>query len=486
MSNCRIRLWPDRPLATVSPNIYGHNAEHLGRGVYEGIWVGPRSRIPNENGIRLDVLAALKQLRAPLMRWPGGCTTDTYHWRNGVGVPKERPQTVNIWGRQVEPHTFGTDEFIRFCAAVGCEPYLGLNVGTGSIREALDWLEYCNFGGESTLSHMRQANGGAKPYGVKYWSVGGGRHAYAGRPAPAEYAHHFIRLATFVRGIDPHVQIIASGSDGEGAGDTWNHDFAQNMPHADLIDHLSIHRTFSRGHGASFTDGEYRDLFADLLTLENDIKRAEHVLDYHYPHKNIGIAVDEWGLRHACAVEENGLEQASTLRDALFAASALNLFNHHAHRISMANIVQAINSLQCLAVTAGARMHLTPTYHVFDMMRSHMGARLITDEIECPMFAGDSAIPALSISATIQDHRIYLTVTNQTLDQDMEATIDLRSAKASSAAGRVLNSATVRDANSFDSPKTVFPKRFRLDIDDTEFTHVFPAHSLTAMALTLE
>jgi len=477
VSGCRIEIWPDRPTATVSPLIYGHNAELVGRGVYEGIWVGPRSKIPNEGGLRLDVLAALKQLRAPILRWPGSCTIDGYHWRDGIGNPKDRPQTVSVWARQVEPNTFGTDEFIRLCAAVGCEPYLGMNAGTGTIQEALDWLEYCNFGGESGLSHLRQSHGGAKPYGVRYWSVGGGCWQYAGRPSAAEYARHFVKMASFMRGLDPNVQIVASGWDGEGGGESWNHDFASAMPHEDLIDHLSIHRYFSRGHGVEFDDDDYHGLFDDLRALEHDIQQTEHVLRYFYPNKRVGIAVDEWGLRHPCAVPENGLEQANSLRDAVFAGAALNLFNRYAHCISMTNIVQAMNSLQCLAVTGGARMHLTPTYHVYDMMRPHMGARLLLHEMESE---------ALSVSATLQDHRILLTVANQTLDQDVETRVELAGVKQGHIIGRILNAASARDGNSFESPKTVSPKRFRFDFTGSEFAHTFPAHSFTALTITPE
>ncbi|HPC15505.1 MAG TPA: alpha-L-arabinofuranosidase C-terminal domain-containing protein [Candidatus Hydrogenedentes bacterium] len=496
MSGAVIRLWADLPGTTINPNIYGHFAEHLGRCVYEGIWVGHKSPIPNEGGLRLDVLAALKQLRAPVVRWPGGCFADMYHWRDGIGSKKERPQTVNIWWRQAEPNRFGTDEFIRFCQAVGCQPYICANVGTGSPREALEWLEYCNFGGDSTLSRARAINDGAKPHGVRYWGIGNENWGCGGRYAAADYAKEFIRYGSFMKALDPSIELIACGCspmDGQNpAFASWNHDFCNAMPHADLIDHLSLHRYFGRGDGIHFTESEYQALFVDLVAMERDLQLADAVLRYFYPDKQVGLAVDEWGVWHPSAIVDNGLEQANTLRDAVFAGAALNLFNRYAHRVSMANIAQTINVLQCLAMTDKARMVLTPTYHVYDMMRPHMGARLLTQEVESPLLEGHPvglhktfSTPALSASASIAAGKILLTVANQTWDQDIETRIDLRGTKAEIASGRILNASSPRDVNTFDAPKTVMPKRIRVEASHGEWVHVFPAHSFTALSLTL-
>ena len=211
MSDAAIRIWTGLPKASINPNIYGHFAEHIGRCVYEGIWVGKDSRIPNEDGLRLDVLAALKQLRAPVVRWPGGCFADAYHWQEGIGTQDERPQTANVWWRQVDPNTFGTDEFIRFCRAVGCEPYICLNVGTGTPQEAMEWLEYCNFAGDSTLAQMRAENGTEAPYGVKYWGVGNENWGCGGRFTARDYAKEYTRFASYLRQTDPAIELIACG-----------------------------------------------------------------------------------------------------------------------------------------------------------------------------------------------------------------------------------------------------------------------------------
>ncbi len=496
MSECVIRIWPDLPKAAINPNIYGHFAEHLGRCAYEGIWVGPDSKIPNEDGIRLDVIAALKQICAPVVRWPGGCFADIYHWRDGIGPAGSRPQTVNTWWRQSEPNEFGTDEFMRFCRQVGCEPYVCLNVGSGSPQEALEWLEYCNFGGDSTLGRLRAQNGCAEPYGVKYWGVGNENWGCGGRFTAGDYAREFARFASYLRALDPEIELIACGCSPMDYSQpglvSWNHDFCAEMPHADLIDHLSIHRYFNRGKGAEFSDSEYRALFGDLVTMERDIQQADQLLGYFYPDKHVGLVIDEWGTWHPEAVVDNGLEQANTLRDAVFAGACLNLFNNHAHRITMANIAQTINVLQCVALTRTGEMCLTPTYYVYDMMRYHMGARSLTHELECPSFEAHPvglrrkhSVPELSVSASISRKKIHVTVANQTTDKDIEARIDLRGARVGAMIGRVLNSDHPADANTFEHPKTIFPRRIRRDSEAGDIVQVFPAHSLTSLSLTL-
>ena len=500
MSAACIRVWTDRPKAAIHPNIYGHFAEHLGRCIYEGIWVGARSNTPNQDGIRLDVIAALKQLRAPVVRWPGGCFADMYHWKGGVGPPKKRPRTVNVWWRQAEPNTFGTDEFVGFCRTVGCEPYLCVNVGTGTPREAVEWLEYCNFGGDSSLSRRRAAAGRglppASPYGVKYWGVGNENWGCGGHFTAPDYAKEYVRFASFLRAMDPSIELIACGCspmDYKNASlVSWNHDFCEAMPRADLIDQLSIHRYFGRGHGSQFSDSEYLALFGDLITMERDLEQADELLGYFYPDKFVGLAVDEWGVWHPSAVVDNGLEQENTLRDAVFAGACLNLFNRHAGRVTMANLAQTINVLQCLGVTNGGRMCLTPTYHVYDMMRYHMGTQLLTHEVDCPAFEvhpvglkAKHEAPYLSVSVSMARKKVLVTVANQTVDQDLETRIDLRGAAIASVMGRVLNSTDPRDTNTLDAPRTVFPKRIKRESLEGELVHVFPAHSFTSLNISL-
>jgi alpha-N-arabinofuranosidase len=331
---------------------------------------------------------------------------------------------------------------------------------------------------------------------VKYWGIGNENWGCGGGFTAADYAKEYARFATFLRAADPSAELIACGCSAMDYQHpefvSWNHDFCQEMRHTNLLDHLSIHRYFHRGHGSQFSDSEYHALFADLLTLERDLRQADELLGYFYPDKFVGLAVDEWGVWHPSAVVDNGLEQENTLRDAVFTAAALNLFNRSAHRVTMANIAQTINVLQSLAVTDGARMFLTPTYHVYDMMRYHMGARLLTQEVECPEFEGHPvglkrkcSAPVLSVSASIAGSKVLVTVANQALDQDVETRIELRGATLGGVIGRVLNANAPGDVNTFEAPKTIFPKRLKLEPVGDELVHMFPAHSVTSLNISL-
>ncbi len=542
MSRSVVSIWPALPKSVIRPEIYGHFSEHLGRCIYEGIWVGEGARIPNENGLRLDVLAALKHLRAPVVRWPGGCFADDYHWRDGVGPRGERPVTANVWWRQGEPNEFGTNEFMRFCRALGCQPYLCANVGSGSPREARDWVEYCNFGGDSSLSAARGCDGSPEPHGVKYWGVGNENWGHGGRLSGGDYAGEFARHGNYMKAVDPSIELVACGclkSPFEGGfrgmfGQTtvpweagrgsipndWNLDFCAGMKHPDLIDHLALHRYFSRGSGKDFTDGDFRSLFADVFTLERDLKLTESLLTYYYPDKFVGIMLNEWGMWHPEAQVENGLEQAHTLRDALLAASVLNLLNRWSHRITMANIAQTINVLQCLAMTQGDRMFLTPTYHVFDMMRPHMGARALTHETDSPTYStqtgaqcgskspieggaakrramsglgghegpGDACnVPLLDTSVSLVGKKILLTVVNRSLDADLETMIQVRELRVASVSAKVMAAADPHEANSFAVPSAVTSRRTKVEaVEGGGIVHVFPRHSLTSLTITLE
>ncbi len=514
MSLCTIRLCTDVPGAVIDANIYGHLMSNGGRCIYEGVWVGPRSKIPNQNGLRLDVLASLKQLRTPLIRWPGGCSSSTYHWRDGAGPVDQRPHTANIWSQQAEPNTFGTHEFLQLCAAADSAPCLCLNIGSGTVREALEWVEYCNHGGDTSVTRLR--SGG--PHGVKYWGVGYQPWGCGGAYTAGEYAREYRRYASLLKAADPGIQLLGCGGDAD-----WNLEFCERvrapMGQAELIDYLTVPHSFTRGRGQAFDDDEYHALFGDLAAFERELDLVEQTLEARFPEKPVGIAVDEWGVRHPEACVENGMEQANTLRDAVFAGAALNLFNRRAGRVTMANLAQAINVLQSIGITEGGRMVLTPTYYVYDMMRDHMGAQAVRTQVCCdcyepktgrrskkgdaPPFSSSGSprkidrdetktgerphllVGYLSASASISGGKILLTVANQTADKDVEARIEVGGAKIGAAAGRVLTSNHPRDCNTFEMPKTVFPKRVKFDPVKGELTCVFARHSFTSLNLTL-
>lgn len=429
------------------------------------------------------------------MRWPAGPFADDYHWKDGVGPPAERPTRVNPAWQQTEPNRFGTDEFIRACHAIGCEPSLTVNVVTGSAREARDWLEYTNFGGESDLSALRSANGSPAPYEVKYWKVGNNCVRNGAARLVDAYAAEYARYAQCMKQLCPAIELTACGSSPDyNRPDLthWNRDFCTQMVDETLIDHLAVQRTFARGTATGFSDQEYRDLFGDLLALEHDLDQTGRILAYCYPGKCVGIAVDQWGLHHPEAEIDNGMEQPGALRDAVFAGAALNLLTRNAHRVSMANASQAINVLQCLARTDGARMVLTPTYYVFDMMRPHMNARLLTHQLDCetdpvmPMGLPDErSLPKLSVNVSQNGKKAFISVANQTIDEPIETNIEVRDATIAAATGRCLTSVDARQTNSFDYPRRVVPKRLKLTPQPTSLTHVFPPHSFTAISLTL-
>ncbi len=492
-----IRCWPALSQCIISPEIYGHFAEHLGRGIYEGIWVGNSRNIPNQKGIRFDVLAALKQLRVPVVRWPGGCFADDYHWRDGIGPEASRRQTVNLWWKQVEPNAFGTDEFLHLCEELNASPYICANVGSGAPREARDWVEYCNFPGDSTLAELRGKNGRKHPHNVKRWGVGNENWGCGGNFTGRDYAKEYIRFATYMRAMSPEIELFACGAS---FGDyrnpvqnAWNREVCDELRRVDLLNHITLHRYFSRGQAEGFSDAEYYALFADALSLERDLELTDAVLRECFPDKDIGIAVDEWGVWHPEAVTENGLEQPNTLRDALMAATVLHVFNRWAQRVTMANLAQTVNVLQCLAVTNGGKMFLTPTYHVFDMMRPHSGARLLTLQTESPVFEArpvgfdrKQQVPFLDATASMSGKKVHLTVVNRSLTESVETHIEMREGNIATVSGKVLHSEDPRSVNSFKTPSHVTSRRIRPGLSDKEPVHIFPPNSFTALTFTLE
>ncbi len=492
-----IRCRPALPGATISPLTFSHSIEHVGRGLYEGVWVDPSERVPHRQCLRLDVLAALTHLRIPAIRWPGGRFADDCHWRDGVGPQNARPRTANLCWGQIEPNRFGTDEFLRFCDSMGAAPYLCVNMGTGSPKDARDWAEYCNFAGDSSLAALRAENGQPLPYGVRYWSIGGGNPLDCGFCSGADYGRAYMRFAAAMRKIAPEAHLVARGAS---FGDytnsdqnEWNHELCRVLSRCDLVDSIALRRHFQRGEATAFSEAEYYGLFADAAALERDLELTDAVLRGYFPEKRVGISKDEWGLWHPEASAENGLEQPNALRDALMASSVLHILGRWAGRIVMANLAYAVNALQCLAVTDGAAMFLTPTYHVFDMMRPHMGATTLTLETEGPTFkatpVGFNArqeFPLLDAFASLSGRKALLTVVNRSMRDAVEARIEMREATMVSTAGKLLHANSPRDVNDAAAPSRVAAKRIRPTLGDNGLVHVFPPHSLTALSIAIE
>ncbi|MEW6754616.1 MAG: alpha-L-arabinofuranosidase C-terminal domain-containing protein, partial [Candidatus Latescibacterota bacterium] len=390
----------------ISRHVYGHFAEHLGRCIYGGLWVGEDAPIPNTGGLRDDVVAALRALRVPNLRWPGGCFADEYHWRDGIGPRHGRPTMVNThWGGVTEDNAFGTHEFMELCARLECEPYICGNVGSGTVREMQQWVEYLA-ADSGPMAELRRANGRAEPWRLNLWGVGNENWGCGGSMRPEYYADEFRRYATYCRSFgESRLQKVACGPSGPDY--RWTEvlmERAVGQMHA-----LALHYYCGSGQASrSATRFAEEDWFAQLrraLAMDELIRRHTAIMDQHDPEKRVALLVDEWGAWHAVEPGTNPgfLYQQNSLRDALVAGVTLNIFNQHAERVRGANLAQMVNVLQAMVLTEerGPRMLLTPTYHVFEMYRVHQEALLLPVDLGCGQYAwGDQAIPALSASAS--------------------------------------------------------------------------------------
>jgi alpha-N-arabinofuranosidase len=459
----------DRPGATINRNIYGQFAEHLGRLVYDGLWVGPGSAIPNTRGIRNDVVAALRNLNVPVLRWPGGCFADEYHWRDGVGPRDQRPRRINTsWGGVVETNAFGTHEFLDLCEMIGAEPYISGNVGSGTPQEMMDWVEYMTSDSDSELANLRRRNGREKPWKAPYFGVGNESWGCGGNMRPEYYADEFRRFATFVKSYSgSRVQRIASGSNGEDYN--WTEVLMSRA--GGRMQGLSLHyytlptsNWRQKGSATQFGEAEWHATLARALRMEELIQKHGAIMDKYDPEKRVGLMVDEWGTWYdpEPGTRQSQLYQQNSLRDALVAAVNLNIFHRHADRVQMANIAQVVNVLQSMILTDGGKMLLTPTYHVFEMYKVHQGATLIPVELAAPEYRlGQAAIPALHASASRDAAgRLHLSVVNLDPNRAAQVALKVAGAAARNIEGRVLTAPAVNTVNTFDKPDAVKPAPF--------------------------
>ena len=362
-----IKLHPDQPLGVINRNIYGHFSEHLGRCIYQGMYVGEDSEIPNVNGMRKDVVDALRHIRVPVLRWPGGCFADEYHWEDGIGPREARKRMVNThWGGVVEDNSFGTHEFMELCAQIGCEPYVNGNVGSGTVREMAEWVEYLNSDGDSTVVQRRWANGRRESFGVKYWGVGNENWGCGGNMLPEYYANEYRRYQTYCRDYGQHkLYKIACGP---GTPDTEWTEVVMKLAH-DKMDALTMHYYTvptgvwkDKGRATMFDEAMYYQTLHAALRMDSIILGHLAAMDKYDPEHRVGLIVDEWGAWHNVEPDSNPgfLYQQNTMRDALVASLTLDIFNSHADRIVMANLAQTVNVLQAVILTEGGRMALTP------------------------------------------------------------------------------------------------------------------------------
>lgn len=494
MLDTTLAIQTETPLGMISPRLYGHFAEHLGRCCYDGMWLGNRSGdVPLQNGFRADVLAALRALPVPLLRWPGGCYADHYHWRDGIGPAAERPVRLGMsCGLQVEDdNSLGTHEFLWLCAQIGAEPYLAGNVGSGTPQELCDWMEYCNTAVRTTLGRMRAANGAPEPFGVRLWGVGNENWGCGGNYDAASYAREYVRYATMLRHVDPSAELVVCGYD-----DSWNAALLATIGrHIAMVDHISIHCYWvNGGPETEFGEAEYYALLAEAHATEAFVERTAAILhDATGGLRRVGIALDEWGVWHPEARTWGPstslprmpvtYEQANTLRDGLAAAVALEGFHRQCGVLSMANLAQVVNVLQAPVMTDGAAMWLTPTYHALRLHAPHIGATALPVAVEHGTSLDDGA-SAVSACASRSAAGLAVTLINRHYSQP--ASVRLRCGGASGdMAGLLLASASPRDGNSAAAPDRVAPAPISATPDGAGAWRVeLPPHSLATLALT--
>ncbi|WP_028551569.1 alpha-N-arabinofuranosidase [Paenibacillus sp. UNC451MF] len=462
----QIVIHTDLVRGTISEHIYGHFAEHLGRCIYEGIWVGEDSPIPNTEGFRNDVLEALKQINIPVLRWPGGCFADEYHWKDGVGPKENRKRMVNThWGGLVENNHFGTHEFMRLCELLDCEPYICGNVGSGSVQEMQEWIEYMTFDGESPMADWRRRNGREKPWKLKYFGVGNENWGCGGNMRPEYYADLYRQFQTYVRNFGENKIYKIAG----GAND-FNYNWTEILMReaARYMHGLSLHYYTVPGvwkQKGSATEFEVHEWFTTLrkaLVMDELVTKHATIMDKYDPDKRVGIIVDEWGTWFDPEPGTNPgfLYQQNTLRDALVAGVTLNIFNNHCDRVHMANIAQTVNVLQAMILTEGSSMIKTPSYHVFDLYKDHQGAELLDLHImENAYYDLDGvSLPQVSVSASKgSDGLVRITLCNIHHEQEAQVELELRGYVNSAAqvAGRIVTADHMQAHNTFAEPNHV-------------------------------
>jgi alpha-N-arabinofuranosidase len=435
MTDASVTVHTEAGIDRIEAELHGHFSEHLGRCIYDGIW---HSQSADGNGYREDVTTLLSDLDMPVLRWPGGCFADDYRWEDGVGTRENRPRRRNLFWSQdraevpEEPNTFGTDEFLTFCERVGTKPYLATNVGSGDPQEATDWVEYACYDGDTELANRRRKNGRDEPYEVPYWGVGNENWGCGGQMSPEQYAREYRRFATYVGSmdnlmLDDELELIACGfRDHE-----WNHRFMKEVSQSSWgvefpLDHLTLHHYYGRTMSVAEADGDDYDQFlVEALEIDDHIERIAATIDTFATTRDIGIIIDEWGAWHTEAVAESGLEQPGTVIDALSAAAVLDVFNDHADVMTMSNIAQTVNVLQCLVETAGDEAWARPTYRVFDLYAPHKGNEAVQMSVDAPTReVGDDELPLVGASASVSDDgETYVTVTN--LDTRSTHTVEI-------------------------------------------------------------
>jgi len=529
-ADAHIEILPSEPIGTIAPEIYSHFIEHLGGVIYDGVWVGEGSRIPNVNGIRKDFIDTMRAVQAPVLRWPGGCFADSYDWRDGLGPRDKRPARTAFWGQQ-DTNEYGLHEFIRTCRAIGCKPYLAANLRSLPARDFYQEIEYCNAPAgavpsnsaaravANTFAAQRAANGDAEPFNVEYWGVGNESWGCGGNLTPEEYAAIFRRFTAWTPSYnrDNPLHFVAVGPNGDDVG--WTRRLFESLhsnPERPRLWGLSVHyytsgsaTKFAAGDALQFNEGEFYDLLARGSFMERIV--TDHWSAMGDANHRVKLVVDEWGAWYGKGTElapQYNLSQQSTMRDALLTGITLDIFHRHADKVAMANVAQAINCIHSLMLAQEDKFTVTPTFHVFRMYLPHRGAQSVRAEFTSPSiknplaieqspvggnssagsFKPSATLAGLSGSASIaaSGKQVTLTVVNPHLDRPLTTDIAVLGAGIASLQGTVLVSRDVHDHNDFAHPDAVKPSAATVATPIAgRLTHTFPAASVTTLEITL-
>ena len=446
---------------TISRNIYGHFSEDLGRCIYDGFWTGDH--------IRMDVVAALKKIKMPVLRWPGGCYADQYHWRDAIGPRNQRKRTVNTsWGMVAEDNSFGTHEFLELCGLLGCQPYIAGNVGSGTPEEMENWLEYLNYGGKSTLADLRRQNGRDEPWHVSFWGVGNESWGCGGSMTPEYYSNEYNRYSEYCKSYPGSpLKLVASGPNS--ADYHWTEVLMKNID-LDRTWGLSMHYyTIAgdwdhKGSATQFGEDRYFKAMTACLKMDEIVSKHSAVMDKYDPRKRVALVVDEWGIWTDVEPGTNPgfLFQQNSLRDALIAGTTLNIFNNHADRVRMAALAQTVNVLQALVLTDKDKMLLTPTYYIFDMYKVHQDARSLVIQLASPDYVYEGRrIPAVNASASRDSSgAVHISLVNLDPSKTITVRTGLPEIAYTKVGGQILTSGRFNDVNTFDQPNKVKPAVF--------------------------
>ncbi len=494
----QLTIKADQGKDTINRNIYGHFSEHLGTCIYGGYWVGPDSPIPNTRGIRNDVVQALREIKIPVLRWPGGCFADEYHWKDGIGPRENRPSMVNThWGGVTENNHFGTHEFLDLCEQLGCEPYICGNLGSGTVEEMADWVEYITFDGKSPMTDLRRKNGREQPWKLKYFGVGNENWGCGGSMRPEYYADQYRRYQTYVKNYSGN-QIYKIACGPSGANYEWTEVLMRDLVSGRrmMLNGLAPHYYCGTGRppnrsATKFTETDWFWNVRSALRIEELLNGHEKIMDKYDPQKRVAIIFDEWGAWHAVEPGTNPgfLYQQNSLRDAMVAGLTLNIFNNHCARVKMANIAQTVNVLQAMILTDGAKMLLTPTYYVYYLYKVHHDATLLPTELTGPdytfeVFEGDK-LPAINVSASRDGSgKVHVSLVNVDPHNAVEVNARLQGAEAKRISGRILTAGEITAHNTFDKPESVEPATFAgANVTEGGFRATLPAKSIVVLEI---